>query len=292
MEWVEVRGKTVDIAVQAALEELGIESADEAEVKVIQEPERGFLGMGGRQAVVQVKPRPKRRRRTRGKSKEKKAQSGQEKTSGDRGGQKDSARDGTQGRSKRQPQGSSRNRADQGSREGRGAKRPARNGGEQVSTNNDEPSVSREEQAKVVNDFLVGLLDAYGLEGTVVVSVDDDEIIHADVSGPQTEALVGAKGSIMQSVHELSRTVVQRQTHENVRLRLDIAGYAERRREALAIYAGRLSEQVLDEGSEVMLEPMNPADRKVIHDAVQAIEGVRSYSEGEEPRRSVVISPE
>ena len=152
--------------------------------------------------------------------------------------------------------------------------------------------MTREEQAEVVREFLVGLLDAFGLEGTVTASADEDDIIHANVSGEQTEALVGPKGSIMQSVHELARTVVQRQTHENVRLRLDIAGYGERRREALAIYAGRLAEQVREDGAEVMLEPMNPADRKVIHDAVQALDGVRSYSEGEEPRRSVVISPE
>lgn len=286
MEWVEVRGKTVEIAVRAALEELGIESADQAEVKVIQEPERGFLGMGARQAVVQVKPRPtKRRRKSRSKSKGGESRQGESQER-----QRRSGGNNQQNRAKREPDGTPKRRAQQS--DSRGAKGQAKNGEEQVSSNSEEPSVSREEQAQVVKDFLVGLLDAYGLEGKVEVSVDDAEIIHADMSGPQTEALVGAKGSIMQSVHELSRTVVQRQTHENVRLRLDIAGYAERRREALAIYAGRLSEQVQSEGAEVMLEPMNAADRKVIHDAVQALEGVRSYSEGEEPRRSVVISPE
>ena len=298
MEWVEVRGKTVEIAVQAALEELGLESADQAEVKVVQEPERGFLGMGGRQAVVEVKAKPKRRRRTRGRSRDK------SETGSSEG--KPKARGGNQGRGKREggrsqaPSGNSeRNEKqgsrgrDQGERQGRDTRneKPSRSADSQTATKQEEPSVTREEQAEVVKGFLVGLLDAYGLDGTVTTSVDDDIII-ADVSGEQTEALVGPKGSILQSVHELARTVVQRQTHENVRLRLDIAGYSERRREALAIYAGRLAEQVKTEGAEVMLEPMNPADRKVIHDAVQVLEGVRSYSEGEEPRRSVVISPD
>ena len=66
--------------------------------------------------------------------------------------------------------------------------------------------------------------------------------------------------------------------------------YQERRREALRIYTARLAEQVLDDGGEIMLEPMNAADRKVVHDAAAAIDGVRTYSEGDEPRRAVVIA--
>ncbi len=301
MEWVEVRGKTVEIAVQAAIEELGLESATQAEVKVIQEPERGFLGMGGRDAVVQVKAKPKRRRRTRGKGRgDSNRQSNKSSDAGRNAGQ-GSGRDsdenagrskggGKQGRPERKQQGGSRGRDQRNKRPSDSEKAPAAS--TETSNKNEEPSVTREEQAEVVREFLVGLLDAFGLEGTVTAFADDEDIIHANVSGEQTEALVGPKGAIMQSVHELARTVVQRQTHENVRLRLDIAGYGERRREALAIYAGRLAEQVKEDGAEVMLEPMNPADRKVIHDAVQALDGVRSYSEGEEPRRSVVISPE
>ena len=96
----------------------------------------------------------------------------------------------------------------------------------------------------------------------------------------------------MQSVHEITRTVAQRKVREGTRLRLDVAGYAERRREALQIYAKRLADQVLEDGGEAMLEPMNPSDRKVIHDSIGEIDGVSSYSEGEEPHRSVVISAE
>ena len=152
-----------------------------------------------------------------------------------------------------------------------------------------EVEIDAEGQAAVVAEFLNGLLDSFGLEGTVETQVEDDVIL-ADVTGEQTEALIGPKGSIMQSVGELTRTVVQRKTHRRARLRLDVGGYQERRREALRIYTGRLAEQVLDDGGEIMLEPMNPADRKTVHDAVVDIEGVRSFSEGEEPNRSVVIA--
>jgi spoIIIJ-associated protein len=83
---------------------------------------------------------------------------------------------------------------------------------------------------------------------------------------------------------------MQRYAHDTARLRLDIAGYAERRRQALTIYAERLIDQLLEEGGEIMLEPMSPADRKVIHDAAAARDGVNSYSEGEAPRRYVVLN--
>ncbi len=144
-------------------------------------------------------------------------------------------------------------------------------------------------QAPIVAEFLEGLVESFGLEGQVDVQVQEDVIV-AVVSGEQTEALVGTRGSVMEAIHEITKTVLHRQAGDTARVRLDVAGYAERRRQALSIYAGQLISQVLSEGGEIMLEPMSAADRKVIHDAVAAHEGVRSYSEGEAPRRYVVIA--
>jgi spoIIIJ-associated protein len=141
----------------------------------------------------------------------------------------------------------------------------------------------------MVAEFLEGLVDAFGLEGDVAVSVEEDVVV-ARVSGEQTEALVGARGMVMEAIHEITKTVLHRQHDDTARVRLDIAGYAERRRQALSIYAGQLIDQVMTEGGEIMLEPMSAADRKVIHDSVAEREGVRSYSEGEAPRRYVVIA--
>lgn len=148
-----------------------------------------------------------------------------------------------------------------------------------------------EEQAEVAAGFIRGLLVAFGLEGTVETRIEDD-VLYIEVEGAQTEALVGPKGSVMQSVHELTRTVVQRKTYGAPRMRLDIAGYRARRREALKIYTAKLAAQVIEEEGEIMLEPMNAADRKVVHDAVSDIDSVRSFSEGDEPRRAVVLSYE
>ena len=112
-----------------------------------------------------------------------------------------------------------------------------------------------------------------------------------NVKGEQTEALVGEKGMIIRSLHELTRTAVQRKTGAGTRLRLDVADYALKRKEALTIYAERLTKQILEDKQEVMLEPMNSVDRKTLHDAVADISGIKSYSEGREPYRSVVFAP-
>ena len=297
MEWVEVKGRTVEVAVEAALAELGLASVDLAEVEVIQQPDKGFLGIGRSDAVVRVKAKPKKRKRRR------KPQEGRE---GSRGGD-GRKRQGSQ-QQRRQQVGNSQNGKQSSGRQGSGKpkrtedkpkaeKKPRRPQRQEETMDrdavsaDDAPEATMDDRVEVVDSFLKGLVDAFGLEGEVKTH-GEDGIVFASVDGPQTEALIGSRGSIMQSVHEITRTVAQRKIREGTRLRLDIAGYAERRREALQIYAQRLAEQLLEDGGEVMLEPMNPSDRKVIHDAIGEIDGVRSYSEGEEPHRSVVVSAE
>jgi spoIIIJ-associated protein len=284
VEWVEVRGKTVEVAVAAALAELGIDDAERADVEVLQEPQRGFLGMGGLPAIVRVKPKlaKKRRRRRR-------------KGAGEEGGDRGGRGQGDQ-RTGRHQQGDERKGGGSGDR---GRREGTRRTGGQAPSGDRAEATARKEQAEVeidelvpvVRDFLSGLVTAFGLEGAVDVRVEDDTII-ADIRGEQTEALVGNRGSVLEAIHELTKTVMQRKTQSSARLRLDIAGYAERRRQALTIYANQLIDQVLEEGGEVMLDPMSAADRKVIHDAAAAREGIRSYSEGEAPQRYVVLSRE
>ena len=294
VEWVEVKGISVEVAVKAALEELGINDAARAEVKVLQEPQRGFLGIGRQDAIVHVKRSAKRSRKG--------SRGGRKRRSSGRSGpkRKQVEAKGRPARAsatkRKQARGRQAGKEPGGSRPSGGVRKATRDRvaerevqavpGDDRATN-----VLGDEQATVVKGFLGGLLEEFGLEGRVETRFDG-RVLHADVVGEQTEALIGPKATVMQAVHELTKTVVQRKTARNCRLRLDIAGYGEKRRRALGIYAGQLAEQVLAEGGEIMLEPMNAADRKVVHDAVAAVDGVRSYSEGAEPRRSVVISAE
>lgn len=281
VEWVEVRGKSIEVAVAAAMNELGVTERSDVDVEVVQEPEKGFLGLGGRDAIVRVKPRVRR-----GRGRDRRPRTGASRTGGSRpegrsrdaasrsGGQRGSNAPRSQGRSGGNSRsGAPRTRSPEAANR---AERPP------VDVNPAEP-------APVVEQFLRGLVESFGLEGSVRVEIEDDVII-ATVEGEQTEALVGVRGSVLDAVHEITKTTLHRQFKDTARVRLDIAGYAERRRQALSIYAGQLIEQVMSEGGEIMLEPMSAADRKVIHDSVAAVDGVRSYSEGEPPRRYVVIS--
>jgi len=273
VEWVEVRGPTVELAVQAAVEELGLASPDQANIEVLQDAERGFLGLGRKDAIVRVQAKPKRRRR-----RSKNAKPGNQ-----RGRKPESNDEAERPKEQKRPQ------KQQKRSQKKEQKRPQKEQKRQEPSGEEGKKV-REEQAEVVGSFLRGLLEAFGLEGEVTTRVEDD-IIYADVAGSQAEALIGPHGTVLQAIHELCKTVIQRKTRESARIRLDIGGYQERRKEALRIYARRLAEQVIEEQSEIMLEPMNAGERKVIHDAVADIEGVQTYSEGEEPHRSVVLSP-
>ena len=298
VEWVEVKGASVELAVQAALEELEIEDAERAEVEVLQEPKLGFLGIGRQDAIVRVKPKRKGRRSRGGRNRRKrKAARGPNPDPSGRPKGRGQVREGS-GKSNKPGQAGNRKAGKThgpGKKAGQARKRQARGGrkaeGEVKAVSGDGKAGESlgTQQAKVVHDFLDGLLKEFGLEGQVETAYDG-HVVRADILGEQTQALIGPKASIMHAVHELTNTIVQRKTARGCRLRLDIAGYGEKRRKALGIYAGQLAEQVLDEGGEIMLEPMNAADRKVVHDAVAGIDGARSYSEGAEPRRSVVIS--
>jgi len=269
---IEVRARTVDLAVEAAMQELGVTDREQLTVEVIQQPEKGFLGLGGQDAVVRVKRRKSRRRR----NERKRESRGQGQ---DRGSKQQKAATSAKN-------GGGNQRVQQSQSKGRHMSQQGDNREPKI---DDRPDITIEEQARIATQFLEGLVDAFGLEGTVTTKIEDDVIV-ADVDGEQTEALVGVRGSVRSAIHELTRTVMQRYGHDTARLRLDIAGYAERRRQALTIYADRLIDQLMVEGGEVMLEPMSPADRKVIHDAAAAREGVNSYSEGESPRRYVVLT--
>lgn len=276
MEYVEieVKAKTVDLAVEAAMAELGVSDRDQVSVEVVTEPARGFLGMGGQDAVVRVKRRPASKKRSRGQKKGGRSRQSGNKNHKNRGQERSkTAKNGV-----KQPERKS-TRTNSGQKPTRSESR----------VSDDRPSLDLDQQADVAREFLEGLIDAYGLEGEVSSSVDDGVIV-VDVQGDQTEAMVGVRGTVRSAIHELTRTVLQRYSKDTARLRLDIAGYGERRRKALSIYAEQLIEQLAEEGGEIMLEPMSPADRKVIHDAASAHDGVTSYSEGEAPRRYVVLS--
>lgn len=159
------------------------------------------------------------------------------------------------------------------------------------SSSDDEVDVT--EQRDDIHRFLTGLVAVMGVEATVDSQIVDDAV-HSSIDGEQVGLLVGPQGATLRAVQELTRTVVQRRSQGNYegRVTVDVANYWERRRGALESFAVRVAGEVAESGTAKSLEPMGSADRKIVHDAIVEIEGVMTTSEGEEPRRRVVIRPD
>ena len=152
---------------------------------------------------------------------------------------------------------------------------------------------SVKEQAEAAEAFLSGLVEAFGLSGTVT-SEEVDDAVEVRIDGEDLGLLIGPKGRTLWALQELTKTVVQRQQGGGLstRIRVDVAGYRERRKAALERFTQDAAAAVLESGQARALEPMGAADRKVVHDTVNDIDGVVTRSEGEDPRRRVVIAPE
>lgn len=209
----EKRAPSIEEAVEAALQELGI-SEQEARIDVVQEPRGGVLGIGSHEAVVRVRV---------------------------------------------------------------------------VSPDVDPEDL--EEQADSAADFLEELLGHMGIDAVAEPNLHGDHM-YVDIVGDDEDdmaLLIGRHGQTLDAIQELTRMVVGRHLDERVRVIVDVEDYRKRRETRLEERAAEVSARVLRSGVEEALEPMNPFERKIVHDAVGRIQGVESSSRGEEPDRAVVI---
>ncbi|XVQ85852.1 protein jag [Microbispora siamensis] len=146
-----------------------------------------------------------------------------------------------------------------------------------------------EQEGEIAADYLEGLLDIADLDGDIDMDVEGDRAV-VSVVGIKGDELVGPGGEVLEALQELTRLAVHRQTGERSRLMLDVGGYRERRRAELTKVGASAADDVKRTGEPKALKPMTPFERKIVHDAVAAA-GLRSESEGEEPRRFVVVLP-
>jgi spoIIIJ-associated protein len=146
-----------------------------------------------------------------------------------------------------------------------------------------------EQEGDVAADFLEDLLDIADLDGDIDMDVDGDRA-SVSVVGGALDQLVGPKGEVLEALQELTRLAVYRETGQRSRLMLDVAGHRAARRQALVRLAAEHVDKVKSSGEASRLDPMSPFERKVVHDAVAGA-GLRSESEGDEPRRRVVVLP-
>ena len=162
---------------------------------------------------------------------------------------------------------------------------------QEASAKPDEDEISRlEEEGEIAADYLEDLLDIADLDGDIDMDVEGDRAA-VSVVGADLGQLVGRNGEVLEALQELTRLAVYRETGERSRLMLDISGFRANRRSSLEKLAADTVAEVKESGNAVSLDPMTPFERKVVHDAV-AEAGLSSESEGEEPRRYVVVLPE
>jgi spoIIIJ-associated protein len=145
-------------------------------------------------------------------------------------------------------------------------------------------------EGDVAGDYLERLLDILDVDGDIDLDVEGDRASVAIVGGQLTD-LVGRDGAVLDALQELTRLAVAQSTGVRSRLMLDVGGYRARRRADLSALAGDAAQRVATSRQPERLSPMNPFERKVVHDVIAAVTGVRTESEGEEPNRRVVVLP-
>ena len=153
-----------------------------------------------------------------------------------------------------------------------------------------EESLTLEQQGEAAQEFLAGLVREFGLDADVDFAELDEDTVQVAATGDDLGLLVGPRGPTLAAVQDLTRTFVQRQSENRTdRILVDVGGYREKRTAALRRFTEGIVDEVKSSGEERALEPMSPADRKVIHDTVNEIDGVETRSDGIEPSRYVVI---
>lgn len=278
MEWVEFTARTLEEAKDLALDRLGV-AADDAEFEILAEPKPGLFGRLRGEARVRARVRP--------------AQARQKVERRDRRPRKTEGGDAAPRIAKpKAPAAAKPAAAKPAARSAQREPKPARD------TDEPTPQLTKEQQdvnARQVGDearkFIDELVTAFALTGTTELIEDGDDL-EVRVHGENLGLLVGPRGTTLQAVQDLARVASQRRLGDHdTRLRIDIGGYRQRRKEALDRFALQMADEVKQSCVARVLEPMSSADRKIVHDALSEVEGIGTRSEGDDPYRRVVITP-
>lgn len=306
MDFSEKWGKDVEDAVQLALSDLGA-SRDEVEVIVLEEPSKGFFGIGSKLAKVRVekkkKEEPKKEEKKVEKIEEKKLEEKKEERP-----REERPRQEERPRRREERRGSSRGASDREDRDEetfvieRNEKRERRRKDRDRSKEDREPGEGgdskftiRERPADLVEvtehpaiTFLKEVTEKMGLTLSIQAYVNE-ESIYIDMEGKDSGTIIGKRGQTLDSIQYLTSLVVNKDREKYIRVVVDAENYREKRERTLEQLGNRLADKVKRTGKSVRLEPMNPYERKVIHATLQRNPYVTTRSEGEEPYRRVVI---
>lgn len=257
---IEKTGKTVQHAINDALEELNL-TAEEVVIEVLDEGDSGLLGIGRRPAVVRVT--------------------------------KDEQPVQTL------PDETTLPDVDDAAGLDIESERPMADGtdtevaepyyGDDDSEDNDEIAPETPAESEAVA-YVASILSGIGIHGRIS-SYRETDTVYIDVMGEDCGAAIGRHGETLDALQYLTSLVANQSSEEHVRVLVDIDGYRRRREDTLVNMASRAADKVLSSGNPYRLQPMSPAERRIVHSSLQGFAGITTYSEGDDPRRRVVIAP-
>ncbi len=292
MEYIEVSAATKEEAITKATIDLGIPS-DELDIVVISEGNPGFLGFGKKPAQIRVcrkadleaealaeKKAEEKAAREAAKAAAKEAAKKEKKPETEKAVKPEQKNQRKNEKKKNGPQ-EKKVKAEE-------APKPIRERKVPVKT---EEEIEKMKEA--AETFLKGTFSAMGIESEITMDYDTEEgCLCAEFTGDEMGVLIGKRGQTLDSLQYLTSLVINKENKdEYVRVKLDTEDYRRRRKETLENLAKNIASKVKKTGKTVVLEPMNPYERRIIHSALQPNRNVETFSEGSEPYRHVVVKP-
>ena len=293
VEYIEVSAKTVNEAITKACIDLGLTS-EEIDYQVISEGNSGFLGFGIKPAQIRVcrkadleeearaiREAEEAEARRAAKEAEKAARAEKEKE------RKEANREKKNNDKKRNEK--KKNNSSQPKEEVKPAPQPAKK--ERVVPQKTDEEI--EQMKAAAETFLQGIFKSMDIHTDIVMTYDKEEgCLNVEFTGDDMGVLIGKRGQTLDSLQYLTSLVINKDNKdEYVRVKLDTEDYRRRRKETLENLAKNIAGKVKRTNKTVVLEPMNPYERRIIHSALQQNKNVETFSEGNEPYRHVVVKP-
>lgn len=282
MKEITVSARTLSDAITEALIELEITS-DMLEYDVIEKGSEGFFGIGRKQAVI--KARKKIVEPPKEEIKEDPAAPVKEKPKKEfkKESRKEFHKDVDKKEKHREPKEKKEVREPKAVKEAAPVKAEVKEPAKLVEIS--------EETKKACVDFLKGVFETMNLEVEIVTEIDEEGALAIELKGKHMGILIGKRGQTLDALQYLTNRVANKSQEGFVRVKLDTENYRKRREETLENLARNIASKVKRTRKAVSLEPMNPNERRIIHSALQSDRYVSTHSEGEEPYRRVVVTP-
>lgn len=301
MDYIEVSAKTVNDAIMKACMDLGLPS-DALDIQVISEGSKGFLGIGGKPAVIKVSKKAEKENTEAPAKKAKDEKIEVQKAATEEvlkevkeipaTEEKTSEHKKSSEQKEKYPK--KRNNKKNYSGEKKAEHKPASEKKREVKDRMEVVEKTEEEIAAMkasAEKFLTDVFGAMNLSMSLNMNyVKEGGCLEIDFSGDDMGVLIGYRGQTLDSLQYLTSLVVNKGQKDYVRVKLDTEDYRRRRKETLENLAKNIANKVRKTRKPVVLEPMNPYERRIIHSALQPNKYVETYSEGNEPYRHVVVT--